>query len=101
MHPPLADWTEDYVREVAARPEGFDLEKKASDKFDPENNKGKTQDELAKQVCAFANASSGVLIYGVADNGTLDQGVPEDGTAGGGRTGRPRRRGWSRPSPRS
>jgi hypothetical protein len=86
MHPPLADWTEESVRELAARPEGFDLEKKASDKFEPESNKGKTQAELAKQVCAFANASSGALIYGVADDGTLDRGVPEDGTVGGGRS---------------
>jgi len=86
MHPPLAEWTEDYVTEIVARPEGFDLEKKASDKFDPENNKGKTQAELAKQVCAFANASNGVLIYGVADGGSLDYGVPEDGAVSGGRS---------------
>jgi hypothetical protein len=86
MHPPLADWTEDYVREVAARPEGVDLEKKARDKFDPEGSKAKTQAELAKQVCAFANASSGILVYGVADDGTLDAGVPEDGTVAGGRS---------------
>ena len=26
MHPPLADWTEDYVKEIAAKREGFDLE---------------------------------------------------------------------------
>ncbi len=86
MHAPLDDWTEDYVREIAARPEGFDLEKKRAIKFDPQNNKSKTQDELAKQICAFANASSGALIYGIADDGTLDQGVPEDGTVVGGRS---------------
>jgi hypothetical protein len=86
MHPPLADWTEEYVKEIASREEGFDLEKKASNKFDPENNKRETQNELAKQVCGFANASSGVLIYGVADDGTFEQGVPEDGTVAGGRS---------------
>jgi hypothetical protein len=84
MHPPLADWGEEYVREVATKSEGFDLEKKANVKFNPENDKRGTEAELAKQVCAFANASNGVLIYGVADNGTLDPGVPEYGSASGG-----------------
>ncbi len=86
MHPPLAGWDEAYIWEIAAKTEGFDLEKKASAKFDPENDKSGTQAELAKQVCAFANASSGVLIYGVANDGTLDSGVPEDGATGGGRS---------------
>jgi hypothetical protein len=86
MHPPLEDWDEPYVKEIAARSEGFDLEKKASAKFDPENSKAGTRAELAKQVCAFANANSGVLIYGVANDGSLDAGVPEDGIAGGGQS---------------
>ena len=81
MHLPLADWTS--VKEVAGRTEGFDLEKKASAKFDPENQKGATQLELAKQVCAFANASNGVLMYGIANDGTLDAGILEAGSIGG------------------
>src|SRR5262249_46318715 len=40
--------------------------------------KGKTQVELAKQVCAFANAGPGTLIYGVADDGSLDAGIKEE-----------------------
>jgi hypothetical protein len=40
-------------------------------------NKTATKDELAKQVCAFANSGGGFLVYGLAKGGGFDAGVSE------------------------
>jgi hypothetical protein len=77
MPPPLEEWDEAYLREIAVPGESQTLEKKASPKFDPERKKTDTQEELAKQVCAFSNATDGFLVYGINDAGGLDAGVPE------------------------
>jgi ATP-dependent DNA helicase RecG len=38
---------------------------------------GRTADETAKDLCAFANAEGGVLVYGVRDDGTVVGTEPE------------------------
>jgi hypothetical protein len=56
------------LREIATPNETGELEKKASAKFDTstEAKKRETKNELLKQACAFANASRGYLVYGIA-----------------------------------
>src|SRR5579872_2737346 len=72
---PIEDWDETYVTNVVAREtESQTFEKKASTKF---SQAPSDRDELAKQICAFANAGLGVLVYGINDGGGgLDPGVP-------------------------
>jgi hypothetical protein len=77
MHPPLEEWDASYVQSIAGPGESLELEKKASAKFDPVSNKKGTQEELAKQVCAFSNSARGFLVYGITDGGGLDGGVAE------------------------
>jgi hypothetical protein len=76
MHPPLDEWDPAYLQGIAAPGEYANLEKKRSDAFDPAARKAATREELAKQVCAFANSGDGFLVYGIADTGGLDAGVP-------------------------
>jgi hypothetical protein len=75
MHPLLAEWDEKYIREIAAPGESADLEKKSAALLDPVGDKKATKEELAKQVCAFANSGPGFLVYGAVDTGGLDAGV--------------------------
>lgn len=75
MHPSLDEWDETYLKSLATAPESVTLEKKAADKFDPDSKKGETREELAKQVCAFANAQGGYLVYGIDNDGNFDDGV--------------------------
>jgi hypothetical protein len=77
MHPPLDEWDEQYLRQLATPDESLDLEKKGADLMDPGGNGKRTRDELAKQVCAFSNSGDGFLVYGVADTGGFDAGVSE------------------------
>jgi hypothetical protein len=76
MHPPIEEWDSTYLQSLAAPGETALLEKKASAKMDPVGDKSGTKDELAKQVCAFANAADGFLIYGIDSTGKLDAGLP-------------------------
>jgi hypothetical protein len=70
----LEEWDEQYVQEIA-KPGEYDwLEKKASATLDdPRSNVAKQ--EIAKQVCAFANAGDGFLVFGIDNAGALDAGV--------------------------
>jgi hypothetical protein len=79
MLPPIDEWTEETVRLIATPAETLEVEKKAKDKFDFSTGKAKseTQEELLKQVCAFANASRGFLVYGIDKAGNLDTGIEE------------------------
>jgi hypothetical protein len=77
MHPPLREWDEAHLRSLASIPESLTLEKKASAKFDPAGDRTGTKEELAKQVCAFANAGDGFLVYGIEKTGTFDTGVTD------------------------
>lgn len=73
--PPLDAWDDATLDDVCASDETAILEMKAAEKFDP-----KKQDctkEIAKQVSAFANTGSGILVFGVDKDGKLDDGVPE------------------------
>jgi hypothetical protein len=75
MHfPPLDEWDEAFLIEVAATDESLYLEKKASASLDQPKP---DWDELAKQVCAIANASGGYLVYGIDKHGNFDAGVPK------------------------
>jgi Schlafen, AlbA_2 len=75
MHPPLEEWDAAYLATIATPDESADLEKKASAKFDPAGAKSATREELAKQVCAFANSGGGFLVYGIEESGAIDAGV--------------------------
>jgi hypothetical protein len=55
----LADWDSDYLDEIDAMEEGFDLDKKQA--------AGLTADEIAKQACAFGNAGGGFVVFGMKD----------------------------------
>jgi hypothetical protein len=72
---PLSDWDEDYIlNEVATIKESSSLEKKASDKL---SKKSADKQDIAKEICAFANAGEGFLVFGMPDDGEIDGGVPE------------------------
>ena len=71
---PVENWDPDYLLEIAASTETARLEKKASAKFDL-SKKADLKEEIAKQVCAFANSGGGFLIFGIDKNGNLDGGV--------------------------
>ena len=72
---PLSDWDEDYIlNEVATIKESSSLEKKASDKL---SKKSADKQDIAKEICAFANAGEGFLVFGMPDDGGIDGGVPE------------------------
>src|SRR5690242_5267271 len=79
---PLAEWDEDYIRnELLTSDETGALEFKASAKFvlrSTGSPNGDTQQEIAKQVSAFANSRAGVLVFGVTDGRPrqFDEGVP-------------------------
>lgn len=82
MLPTIAEWTTETIKDIAtsAFDESIEVEKKASLKFDLKDGAAKrgTLDEIAKQVCAFANASGGFLVFGVNDasvGGGIDSGV--------------------------
>jgi hypothetical protein len=69
---PVSNWDEDYVRSIAREPESLLLERKASAKLDPAPDWA----ELAKQICAFSNSTTGgFLVYGIDDDGNFDAGV--------------------------
>jgi hypothetical protein len=82
--PDLNDWKLDDVLALALSDvdEGQTVEKKASAAMDTSTGlaKRKSIDELSKQVCAFANAGGGFIVYGVNDPkkaaGGIDGGVP-------------------------
>jgi predicted HTH transcriptional regulator len=75
VHPSIDEWDAACLQSIATPDETADLEKKGSALLDPLHNKSATKEELAKQICAFANASAGFLVYGVASNGGLDSGA--------------------------
>jgi predicted HTH transcriptional regulator len=67
----LSDWDAAYLNEVEAMDETRLMEKKQSDGLKP--------DEIAKQVCAFAIAGGGFVVFGIKarkDRGGFDQGAP-------------------------
>lgn len=69
-------WTEDDVLALPAG-ENDSFERKGSMSLDlklPKVKEDEVLNELAKQLSAFANASGGQIIYGVANNGTVDAG---------------------------
>src|SRR5438105_4085772 len=75
----LSNWDEDYIRNVVLPyVEAGNLEKKAAGKF-TFTSSGKvdaaTTEELAKQVCGFANSGAGYIVYGITDDNRLDVGV--------------------------
>jgi Putative DNA-binding domain len=68
---PLNEWDDAYLSEIDASDEKALLEKKQSAGFNP--------DIIAKQVCAFANAGGGFIVFGMKDKkdgGGLDSGIP-------------------------
>jgi hypothetical protein len=71
---PLSEWDDAYLDEVDATEESGELEKKGS--------AGLKRATIAKQVCAFANAGGGFVVFGLKDRkagGGLDKGVNEVG----------------------
>jgi len=72
---PIENWDEAYLQSIKADSESVVFEKKASQKLDPLGDKSGTREELEKQVCAFANAGGGFLVYGIDKTGHLDAGV--------------------------
>jgi hypothetical protein len=78
---PLEDWDANYLIEVATIRENEFFEKKRSGSFNLGSNgrpSAETENEIAKQVCAFANAGGGFLVFGIDDaNRILDEGVPK------------------------
>jgi hypothetical protein len=85
MLPPIEDWALAEI-DLVTDPkldETLQLERKASAKFHHSSNAAtnETKAEIAKQVCAFANAGGGFLVYGISDAGGRDGGVaPRVGT---------------------
>src|SRR5690348_13150660 len=84
MLPPLDEWDLEQVKEIAdpAFGESGELEKKASAKFDLTTKpaKAETKSEIAKQICAFANAGGGFIVFGVNDiagGGGVDGGIED------------------------
>lgn len=75
MLPPLGEWDESIILSVATPDETAEVEKKAAAKFDLAGNKRDTRDEIAKQVCAFANSGGGYLVFGIDRTGKLDAGI--------------------------
>jgi hypothetical protein len=76
----LVNWDTEYlVSVVKDMNESLVLEKKSSDKFSINASRGvpdgPTKEELAKQVCAFSNASSGFIVYGITEDRQFDDGV--------------------------
>ena len=69
--PPLDDWDDAFLAQVAAADESLDLEKKASPALDPPD-----WAKLYKHVCAFTNSAGGYLVYGIDKAKNLDGGVP-------------------------
>jgi predicted HTH transcriptional regulator len=76
---PIEEWDSDYLLEVAPLLENEGYERKASALF-MLDSRGKptsaTETEIAKQVCAFANAGDGFLVFGINNDGKLDDGIP-------------------------
>jgi hypothetical protein len=67
---PIDDWDAAYLDEVEQMEEGLALDKKESTALRP--------DVIEKQVCAFANAGGGFLVFGIRDkksSGGFDAGV--------------------------
>lgn len=75
----LDQWDWEYVDEIATPKESTEIEKKAGQAFKI-NASGRvlseTRDEISKQVCAFSNAASGFLVFGIDKAGGVDSGVP-------------------------
>ncbi len=76
----LREWDEDYVQSEIAKPgEHRQVKKKAAAAFGTNRSgkvNGDTLEEIAKQISAFANASHGFLVFGIANDGQPDAGVP-------------------------
>jgi Putative DNA-binding domain len=67
----LDDWDSAYLEEIDGMDEGGDLDKKQAAGF--------TAEEIAKQVCGFANAGGGFVVFGMKDakhGRGFDAGVP-------------------------
>jgi hypothetical protein len=68
---PIDEWDQAYVlSEVQNAQESEKFERKASVALSD-------RESLAKEICAFANAGEGTLVFGLMDGGGLDAGVDE------------------------
>lgn len=78
---PIDRWDDDYLLEIKGLRETGDIERKAAAMLEgmgaDRNKKRAAAEEIAKQVCAFANAEGGLLLFGVTNAGDLDNGVEE------------------------
>jgi Schlafen, AlbA_2 len=72
---PLREWDETVIQTIALPGESDEVEKKSALALD-HMPKSELRAEIAKQVCAFANAGNGFLVFGINDAGGLDSGVP-------------------------
>ena len=68
---PIEEWDEQYVvQEIANMRESDAFERKGSASMND-------RVMMAKEICAFANAGDGILVYGLNDGGGFDTGVPD------------------------
>jgi hypothetical protein len=85
--PPLDQWDESSLDDVAASDETSWLEKKAAPMLKLKADGGvsaETVEEIAKQVSAFANSGDGFIVFGADHKSrSLDAGVPERVGKGG------------------
>jgi hypothetical protein len=77
MQPPLDEWDDSYLLKIATPHESAELEKKGADRMDLLEKKKETREELARQVCAFANSGGGFIVYGIPKAGGFDAGVAD------------------------
>jgi hypothetical protein len=72
---PIDEWDEPYVlSDVIEADESESFERKASDALEDDRS-------IAKEICAFANAGDGIIVYGLKDKkrgGGLDGGLSEN-----------------------
>lgn len=72
---PLADWDTSFIENelVVNYRESLTLEFKAAY---ANLQASEPKRDLAKEICAFANAGGGVVVVGIDDNRTIDSGLP-------------------------
>ncbi len=68
---PVTDWDWETVERISDRSEGQYLEYKEKLHADENEDSEQWQIKLERELCAFANASGGVLIFGINDDGDL------------------------------
>jgi len=68
---PVTEWDWETIERISDRSEGQYLEYKEKIHADDDEDSDKSPINLEREICAFANASGGVLVFGVNDDGDL------------------------------